>query len=73
MYRNAISKKLGIFTECKKKIFETYSLRDDKESESRDNLRIVITEEGENLEIKCRYFVAREESHTFILNYPPDT
>jgi cytidine deaminase len=30
MYRNAISKKLGIFTEFKKKILQTYILRDDK-------------------------------------------
>jgi hypothetical protein len=37
MYRNAISKKFGIFSEFKKKIFQTYFLRYDKERESRDN------------------------------------
>ena len=66
MYRNATSKKLGIFTEFKKKIFQTYILRDDKKSESRDNSWIVITEEDENLEVKYRHFVAGEEPHTFI-------
>jgi len=30
MYKNATSKKLGIFTKFKKKTFQTYILRDDK-------------------------------------------
>jgi hypothetical protein len=33
MYRNAISKKLGVFTEFKKKIFQTYITEEDKNLE----------------------------------------